>query len=111
MISQPEVIVPPEVTPRSPEVTAQPEGNTSTSSQAPEVTARPEVISQPEVTAQPEGNTSTSSQAPEVTARAEVKKCALLYNGIIRLYICSGCGTLTLVVPLCDKFQQRMRIK
>ena len=56
----------------------------------------------------------TGSHSPspsEVTARPEVKKCALLHNGIIRLYICVGYCTLRLVVMLWGDFNQRMRVE
>ena len=79
----------PEVTPSLPEVTSQ-------------LVPRP-----PEVTPQSPG----SASPPEVTARPEVKKCALLHNGIIGLYICVGCCSLRLVVMLWGDFNQRMRVE
>ena len=75
------------------------------------MSTRPEVIVPPEVTSQPEVNNELLPSLPEVSARPEVNKCALLHNGIIGLYICVACCTLTLVVLLWGDFKQRMRVE
>ena len=79
--------------------------NPSTASQTPEMTARPEVNNEP-LNCFPD-----SRKWPRNRKSRNDTHSALLHNGINGLYICVGWCTLTLVVPLWENFQQRMRIK
>ena len=76
-----------------------------TAPQTPEMTARPEVNNEP-LNCSPDPGNDRATGSQEMIP-------ILLYctNGINGLYICVGCCTLTLVVPLWGDFNQCMRVE